>query len=95
MRRKNNEDVIRKLELEVQQLKSTNRVLRKRIRNLQKTYVKHEEEDEKNETLQEDICQECGKGEIQEIEIVNRRFKTCAICGFRSKAIKVIPNTNS
>lgn len=85
------EKIIDRLELENRNLKSENRLLRKRLKSLSKGYHKFLLEDGQNEAVEEaqeiakKICFQCGIGEYKEIIVVNRRWRQCQECGKKGK----------
>ena len=86
---------------EIRRLKSENRGLRKRLRQLEKNnFVREElkldkeadEEVERDkhlvpEATQYEICPNCSRRGIEDIIIYDRLFHTCIHCKYRSKAI--------
>lgn len=88
---------------EIRRLKSENKSLRKRLRQLEKNahIVKelklNQEADEEaerdkflvNETPQLEICPNCARRGISDLIIYDRLFKVCCHCKHRSKAIKI------
>jgi hypothetical protein len=80
----------------IRKLKSENRNLKKRLKQLEKRehfYEDNEEDDddiielpvgEENEVYTK-RCNECGKGMLKTFEIVGRVFETCETCGYRKK----------
>lgn len=82
----------------IRKLKSENRNLKKKIKQLSKR--EHFYEDDNDDDIPElpsgqanaklkELCESCGKGFLEEIEIIGRYFKKCNICEFRTKAIKL------
>lgn len=86
---------------EIRRLKSENRKLSKRLRQLEKNAHVYkdlkldkdaDEEIERDkllvpETPQYEICPNCSRRGIEDIVIYDRLFHTCIHCKFRSKAI--------
>lgn len=86
---------------EVRRLKSENRSLRKRLKQLEKNVHVYKElkldkeADEEierdkhlvNDTPQLEVCPNCSRRGIEDIIIYDRLFKTCIHCKYRSKSI--------
>ena len=86
---------------EVRRLKSENKSLRKRLKQLEKNAHVYKdlkldkEADEEierdkflvNDTPQLEICENCARRGISDLIIYDRLFKVCEFCKFRSKAI--------
>lgn len=81
---------------EAQVLKKENQELKKQLRSLQhevRELRKHEHayeysDDAPEETNMEDThtrCDSCGKGVLVELEVLNKIFGTCNVCGERKK----------
>lgn len=87
-RSKNAEEYLKGLNRE---LSKENRHLKKRIRQLEKTEhmyedaILNEADIEYEETKTSDICQSCGKGKLVYLDILDRIFSTCSVCGDRIK----------
>lgn len=73
--------IIRSLKKEVKQL-------RQRIREVEGYHPQVDNEPEP-EPVKFELCQNCGKGHLMEVVVVGRMLKSCQLCGWRSKAIKV------
>lgn len=73
------------------QLAKENRHLKKRIRQLEKTEhmfedaLLNEEEIEYDETTVDRYCNECGKGKLRELNVLDRIFEECTVCDYRKK----------
>lgn len=87
------ERIIDRLNIENKKLKSENKTLRRKLRELSKGYyrfmVAEDEAQEKEAAEQakevaQKLCYECH-GEYKEIIVVNRRFRQCQDCGKRGK----------
>jgi predicted RNase H-like nuclease (RuvC/YqgF family) len=96
MARKNNENsYIDSLEQKNRELKAEIRRLTKRLARIGKGYRKYLDKDteaEKTETsIQEKsrTCFKCGKGTMELTTILNRRWRTCTICGHKT-SVKII-----
>lgn len=78
---------IERLEAEIRELKQTNRSLLKRLKKVDKGYVKVKADRElkiPKDELEEDFdCVNCGKGYKQEAEIGPRKIVTCTNCDYR------------
>lgn len=86
---------------QITKLKSENKSLRKRLRQLEKNKHVYKElkldeeadqEVERDEVLRNteprlEICDNCFRRGLEEIKIVNRKFKSCTLCNWRSKAV--------
>lgn len=75
---------------EIEHLRSENRQLRKRLKTLQKQ--KHFYDKIIDEVVEEEQpeskmrpCSDCGKGFMEEFEILGKIFGTCSTCGFRER----------
>lgn len=93
-KRNREEDELRRLEKEVRELKALNRSLMKQLKKLNRGYYKIREDlDDEDEIEVEKytlpICEECGRGELIEITVLNRKFKRCTTCDYRSRAEKI------
>ena len=88
---------------EIRRLESSNKALRKRLRQLEKSKHVYKElklDEEANQEVERDealkskeprleICDNCFRRGLEEIRIVNRKFKSCTLCNWRSKAVVV------
>ena len=81
---------------ELRKLRAENKALKRKLRHLEKRkhYLEEKETDSEEEfenevEVQMERCSECSKGYLTEINIVDRIFKKCETCGWRSKARKV------
>lgn len=80
---------------EIRKLKSENKSLKRRLKDLQK----HEHMYEDNQLLEEEVpdckvslkekCSECNEGFIEEMIILDRLIYKCTKCLWRSKAVKL------
>lgn len=69
----------------IRQLKSENRQLKKRIKQLEKQfYTKIEKIEEENPKLE--LCPSCGKGTLDCVVVAGRTFTRCDTCEYRTKA---------
>ena len=93
------ERIIERLQQENRILKSENRHLRKKLKELSKGYYKfmvaedefkQEEAVETAKKVAEKICYDCNIGDYKEIIIMNRRFRQCTHCGKRGK-VTILP----
>lgn len=76
-----------------------NRLQRKQIKKLQQEIRRLQKElsYKQYDTVKEakrpvkiyDLCTACGKGELTELILANRKFEICELCGYRSLAIKL------
>lgn len=73
---------------EIRKLKSENRNLRKRLKQLER-YPNNNYEKEERIKEKVSICNNCGKGELKEIIVVGRKIVKCELCDYRSKATKI------
>ena len=60
--------------------KSEIRQLKKRIRRLEKDLLTNESEDEESDAIEYEMCEACGKGVIQVIDLGVKRYAVCPIC---------------
>lgn len=62
-----------------------------RIKQLEKDlgYTQNKTEKTKKEEDLLPNCEQCGKGFLKEIIVVNRKFNVCSLCAYRSKAVKI------
>lgn len=86
---------------QVRALKKENTKLKKRLRQLEKNShivkelkldLEADQEVMRDEVLhntepQLSICDSCFRRGLEEIKVINRVFKQCNICGWRSKAV--------
>jgi hypothetical protein len=85
-RKKEADDDVEKLEIEVRKLKSENRHLQKRLK---KSNKKYKPEHDREKLIEEDhapkrlVCQQCGKGEIVSTELGPRKLVRCTVCDYR------------
>lgn len=85
------EDVNRRLEKELKDAKAYIRVLERRLRKVDKNFSADLEEQAKEYRLKEEHtpkvikCENCGKGEIIETNLVGRVFLRCTVCDYREK----------
>lgn len=82
------------LEGEIRQLKAEIRQLQRQLKYYQKRdHLTEKIAEDLVEVLQEEKkarkCQECGKGELNEVIIASRQITTCNMCGWRSLAKKL------
>lgn len=85
-RKKEAEDDVEKLEIELRKLKSENRHLQKQLKKSNKKYKpEHDREKliEEDHSPKKTICQECGKGEIVTTELGPRKLVRCTVCEYR------------
>ena len=81
----------------IRSLKSEVRNLRKRLRELEKTEAQYidavngmyEGDIEPTIEPKQETCPDCSKGSLQEVIVLNRAFKRCSVCNWRSKATKL------
>jgi hypothetical protein len=70
----------------IRQLKSENKSLKQRIRQLERHFQPEEQEEE--ETTEEfHICPACKEGTLSFIDIVGRIFEVCDHCHVRRKVL--------
>jgi predicted RNase H-like nuclease (RuvC/YqgF family) len=87
------EDKIEQLESELEELKTTNNALRRRLRKIdskfnEDDYLEDDQIEKKYERLKQYTCPYCKKLTMEEVEIAGRFFKRCDNCGKRTKAEK-------
>lgn len=73
---------------QLKELRAENKSLKRRLRELEKhehMYETTEEIEEHQEEIKKIKCPECFKGHLDEIEILNKVFGTCNVCGHRKK----------
>lgn len=83
---------------EMEHILGENRKLRKEIKQLRRLIEKNpfpSQDDAEESCDSEDthpkvyknvkICEECGKGEITQFEIVGKVFEQCSLCDYRKK----------
>lgn len=72
---------------EIRQLKSENKKLKRRLRDLEKREHNFDHVEDEIEIEQVKAkCQSCGKGDLEEISLLNRIWQSCTLCLWRSKA---------
>ena len=90
--KRTDENQVESLERKIRELKSINRSLMKRLKNVSRGYKRYlsedldtpEEQSEKPKHEAEKVCFQCGKG-IMEIKIIlNRRWRECSVCSNRT-----------
>ena len=97
MAKKNRDDYTESLEREVKDLKALNRSLMRRLKKLDRNFKAIEEltdserhEDDKEVAKEEQIkatrCPKCHDGRLNDVTFMNRTFKRCSQCTFRTKA---------
>lgn len=81
--------LVRELEKENRSLKKENKELSKQkhifIDKTDDNDIDHSNEDTYIELKPKKRCSSCGKGFLEEFEIMNKIFATCNICGERNK----------
>lgn len=87
------EDKIEQLESEIEELKTTNNALRRRLRKIdnkfdEDDYLEESQVEKKYQHLAQYVCPFCKKQSMEEVEIAGRIFKRCDSCGKRTKAEK-------
>ncbi len=63
----------------------------RKIKSLDKKFVPEftdEIEQELEDKMRPDLCQECFRGNLVEVNLGPRKFKKCDSCQFRTKTIK-------
>jgi len=88
------EDKIEQLQAEVDQLKSANNALRRRLKKVdskfqEDEYLNDDQIEKKYEYVKQYSCPSCKKKTMEEVEIAGRMLKRCMNCGKRTKAEKV------
>lgn len=88
------EDRIEQLESELEELKTTNNALRRRLRKVdskfnEDDYLEDHQIEKKYERLNQYTCPYCKKKTMEEIEIAGRLIRKCDNCGKRTKAEKI------
>lgn len=88
-KKKTEDDKIGELEKRVRILKSINRGLLKKLKRVDREYRDYHQADFIDEKIEFALekCQECGKGEIEEIDIVGRKFFKCTVCDYKGKKV--------
>jgi hypothetical protein len=61
------------------------RDLQRQVRSLEKTAHIPKKKDVKLPVDEPLMCPDCARGEIKILDIVGRKFHTCACCGYRKK----------
>ncbi len=72
---------------QIRSLKKEVKSLRHQIKHLSRTEPRSPKEPDEDEIKLEG-CDACGKGFLSVLSMVGRTFKTCNLCGWRSKALK-------
>lgn len=73
---------------QIRQLKAENRALKKQLKQLQKREHLVEEQELGQiieEIIKKERCSDCGKGFLQEKEVLGRWWQECDLCNWRSK----------
>lgn len=91
-KKRDEQDKEEELREENRKLKSINRSLLKRLKQLDRDYRgAHQEdfiEDEQEERFKNKKCKDCGKGELIEKDLLGRIFIECTICGPKGRKAK-------
>jgi len=79
---------------QIRQLKAENKSLKRRIKELEKRKHLYNERDldevsEFQEELKLESCPDCTRGTLREVLILDRMFKVCDVCKYRTKAVKI------
>jgi hypothetical protein len=72
---------------QIRSLKKEIKNLRHQIKHLERTEPRSPREPDEDDIRLEE-CTQCGKGFLSVLNMVGRTFKTCNLCGWRSKALK-------
>lgn len=64
----------------IRQQKAEIRNLKKRIRRLEKDLLTTESEDEESDAIEYEMCEACGKGVIQIVDLGFKQYAVCPIC---------------
>lgn len=91
MSRRKDDEIVEKLEAEIKTLKSIVRGLQKQLKKEQKRLTcNHEDMDfVKDDTQPRKVmCENCGRGELQETRLGSRLLTTCTICSYRKSTLK-------
>lgn len=68
------------------QLKSENRQLKRQLKNLENRAHFYEEViEDVTEDLNIDTCFECGKGNLQVLDLKHVKFIHCDLCGYKER----------
>lgn len=70
---------------QIRSLKKENNYLRKRVRQLENLINEDIIEEVREVKKKANICKECARGQLSELEIVGRVFEVCNVCDFRRK----------
>lgn len=88
---------------ELRALRKENKALKKRLRQLEKSEhivkelkldLESSQEVERDKVLRDEspkleICDSCYRRGLETVILINRKFKSCNICGWRSRAVIV------
>lgn len=98
------DDELERLEQTVREQKSVIRTLMKRVKKLNRGYGKEREstkkekdKSERDDALQapaKQLCPDCGRGEVVERVVLDRRWLECTACDRRTRT-KTIPGSES
>lgn len=64
----------------IRQQKAEIRNLKKRIRRLEKDLLVNEHEDDESDAIEYEMCDKCGKGVIQILDLGIKQYAVCPIC---------------
>lgn len=81
-------DKLEQLEKQVRELKSLNRSLMKQLKKLSKGTQFEEDEFEFKDPIKKQVCEHCGKGTIEIVNIVGREFFKCTTCDHKGRVKK-------
>jgi hypothetical protein len=70
---------------QIRSLKKEVQYLRKRIKQLENFIGDPEKRERKEPIREENLCPECSKGTLTEVEFAGRMFEICYVCKFRRK----------
>ena len=73
---------------QIRTLKKENNQLRKKVQQLQNQLGPKEERIAKEPKRKENLCPNCDRGTLEELEFVGRVFEVCNVCSYRSKVKK-------
>ena len=99
-RKRTEEDQVESLERKIRELKSINRSLMKRLKNVSRGYKRYLSEDvetpyeqgERPKKEEQKVCFDCGRGTMDIKIILNRRWRECSVCGKRTSTKLVNPD---
>jgi hypothetical protein len=68
----------------IRQQKAEIKSLKRRIKRLEKDLLLNEDDEEESDAIEYEMCEACGKGIIQVLDLGIKQYKVCSICKDRN-----------